>query len=497
MILKDEESGEDIYVERFQIEWHHAITAHKNVVIWTHPDSGKSQQIAVGMLIWMLGNDTRKRFAILSASRETSKKLVRLIKSHIENNSLVKMVFPELKPGSVWSEVQIEVERPIGIKDPSVQAFSPDSGAIQGSRLDGLVIDDILTAVNTWTAYQRDKLDAWVRASAFSRMSDHAFVAFLTNAWHVDDMAHRLEKQGWWAKRYPVLNPDGTPAYPRRWPLSRVEKARERLRNDFERQMMCEARDETNARFKRAWIDTCLEVGESYSTYSSLEDIRARDLDLAAQIYGVSVIEVQAIDSAIRLGDKIDIVPEGFNFVTGVDLAVSKKDSADLTVLFTLLIWPDGMRQVIEIISGRWYGPEIVNHIVNVHNRFNSTIVVETNAAQAYVYQFARQVAPGMPIKSFTTGRNKWMPEYGIESLAAELSAGMWLIPCERNTRVPNREIYEWIREMLDYDPKQHTGDRLIAGWIAREYARTLQRKEKKQTSRGVRIIGGRKNHKI
>jgi hypothetical protein len=100
-----------------------------------------------------------------------------------------------------------------------------------------------------------------------------------------------------------------------------------------------------------------------------------------------------------------------------------------------------------------------------------------------------------MRVRAFTTGRNKLSPEYGVESLAAELAAGMWAIPCARGTKETHPQIGEWIAEMLYYDPATHTGDRLMASWIAREAARlyTSRRTRRRRTrsSRGARIIGG------
>ncbi len=33
-------------------------------------------------------------------------------------------------------------------------------------------------------------------------------------------------------------------------------------------------------------------------------------------------------------------------------------------------------------------------------------------------------------------------------------------------------EVDAWVNEMLYYDPRSHTGDRLMASWFAREAAR-------------------------
>lgn len=450
--LSDEETGGPIYIQQFQQEWFNAIAQFKNVVIWAHPESGKTLLLGVGRILWLLGLNPRKRYAILSATNKHAKKVIKAIRDHITNNKVIRDVFEgRLQRGDSWEKTAIEVARPYGIRDPSVQAFSPE-GTIQGSRLDGLFIDDVLTENNTRIQSQREKIIEWIRSSAFSRLGRDAWVVVTTNAWHPRDMAHIFEKEGWWAKRYPVIYPDGRLQWEDRWPLERIENEKIRLGPlEFSRQMLCQARDESTARFKREWIDHCLEKGQGYSTYRSLRNIIDVDHDLADEI-GLD-------DDIIESGG----LPEGFWTITGVDLAVSKKSSADLSVLFTILLWPNGLRQVLEIQAGRWSGPEIIDRIVSAHERFHSVAVVENNAAQDYLLQWIRDQTPGMPIKAFTTGRNKLSVEYGVESLGAELAAGMWLIPCGFEDYKVDSQISEWIIEMLNYDPKAHTGDRLMA----------------------------------
>ena len=50
------------------------------------------------------------------------------------------------------------------------------------------------------------------------------------------------------------------------------------------------------------------------------------------------------------------------------------------------------------------------------------------------------------------------------------MSAGAWVIP--NHDKVMHPEVAEWVDEMLYYDPRAHTGDRLMASWFAREGVR-------------------------
>ena len=76
----------------------------------------------------------------------------------------------------------------------------------------------------------------------------------------------------------------------------------------------------------------------------------------------------------------------------------------------------------------------------------------------------------GVSVVPFTTDNRKNHPEFGIEHIAVEMSNAKWVIPNESGVCHP--EIEALMQEMLYYDPKAHTGDRLMAMWIGNEGAR-------------------------
>ena len=178
---------------------------------------------------------------------------------------------------------------------------------------------------------------------------------------------------------------------------------------------------------------------------------------------------------------------------TGVDLAVQVHSSADETALVTIAIYPDDTRHILEIDAGRWDGPSIIDKLISAHDRFDSTLVVENNAAQDWILQFVQQKR-AVPIIPFTTGRNKANPEFGIESLFSELAAGKWLIPNKNGRMDP--QVDELVRELMLYSPKDHTGDRLMAMWFAREGARRSRRSEV-AIGLGARVINSKSKRRI
>ena len=323
-----------------------------------------------------------------------------------------------------------------------MQAFGVH-GNVTGARIDLLILDDVLDYENCRTPGMRDDLYNWYHATLAGRLTADAQVISIGTAYHPDDLMHRLARNSlvWTSERFPVYKNDGSPQWPERWPLHRIAAKRQELIHrpvEFARQMLCRAQDSATAIFKPEWIATALHRGMGRT-----------------------------------MAAKIAHLPAGFATYTGVDLAVSRKDSADKTVLFTILVHPDESRELLEIQSGRWAGEDIIRRIIDSHRRFQTArVTVENNAAQDFIVQAVKDRS-AVPVFPFTTtGQNKSNPEYGVQSLATEFANGKWIIPSADGSRGLTDEVEDWIRSMVYYAPDSHTGDELMAAWFAREGAR-------------------------
>lgn len=471
-VMKDERTGKPIIQAPMHKKMHALMSAHERLVMWSHVEGGKTTQVAIGRTLYELGNDPSIRVAVVSNTNELAQKLVRLIGQYIEKSPELHEVFPDLvptsDPGMPWKAKALTIERRMGGKDPSVQACGVH-GNIIGSRIDLLILDDILDHENTNTPGPRADVIRWIKSSLFSRLTENARVWIVGNAWHPDDAMHLLEKEERFiAQRFPVVSEAGELTWPERWSHERIELARKDLGPlEYARQLLCQARDDASARFKREWVDVAVTAGRGLAYCDSLEDF----WDELGFDEEERDVQAKAIDAVWRMSGK------SF-FFTGVDLAISKRDSADLTVFFTIMVDENGCRRVLNITSGRWSGPEIIQKAQEVYAKFGSVFIVENNAMQQMVVDMLRDKTQ-IPVIPFTTGKNKANYEFGIESLAAEMAGGKWVIP--HDSPMPNtpgktvpmhKEIAEWIQEMLFYDPKEHTGDRLMASWMAREGAR-------------------------
>lgn len=441
LVLRDEQTGQPIRLTPTHERWHALISKHPRLILWSHVEAGKTVQVAVGRVLYELGREHSLRVAIVSNTHGQASKIVRTIGRYIERGEDARKV-TGLRPGYPWRDDQLFVRRSVVSKDPSVQGCGVH-GNILGSRIDLLVLDDVLDYENARTPRARTDLYEWYLSTLSGRLTADSRVIIIGNAYHPDDLLYRLARSpGWEAWRFPVVDERGVPTWPERWPPARIARARLDMGPlEFARQLLCQPRDDTAARFKEEWIQRCLEKGRGRSLAFGLQN-----------------------------------VPAGCRTVTGVDLAVQQHSSADLTVLTSVIAHPNGDREVLCIESGRWAGPDIVARIVDHHRRYNSLVVVENNAAQQYLVQFTRTQHAAVPIRGFTTGRNKAHPEFGVESIAAEMAAGRWIFPNDGSGSV-HPELAALINEMRFYDPAGHTGDRLMSMWFAREGDRMARSK--------------------
>lgn len=480
-VLRDEKTAKPIRPASIHEQWHDLINKHDRLLIWSFVEAGKTSQITIGRSLWELGRDPLLRIAILSKTKPLAQKIVRSCQQVIAGDTsgalAYREVFPGVRPAKdpsmPWTSMAITIERASTAKDPSIQAAG-NFGNIIGSRIDLLILDDVLDSVNTRTPAPRDALWEWVHGTLIGRMSEHGRIIVVGNAWHPDDLMHRFERQqGFKAYRFPVASPDGELAWPARWSAERIERAKDDFGPlDYARQLFCQPRDDDSSKFKREWIDSCLTRGRGLDFLATRADI----LDELAD---------PATAAAYRLGAATGgEIP----IYVGVDLAVQRHAAADLTAFTTVALLPDGTRRLCNIESGRWGAPEILRHIKDHDDRYRPVFVVENVGAQDYIVQLAQ--GRGIPVIPYTTGAKIAHPEFGIEGLAAELAAAQWVIPNPNPPDGIHREVFAVIQDLLGYDPKSHKGDRLMALFFAREGLRMLDGR-RGQAGATMRVFDG------
>jgi hypothetical protein len=485
LVMRHENTKERLKVAAHQRILFSFVQAHERVVLRLPIDSSKMFSVTA-MALWLTGNDVTQRGAIVSHSHDQAKKILKMIKDYLEDKDLgagIRVVFPHLRrsqrAADPWSQKEITVDRPPGTRDPSVRALGIN-GKIHGSRLSWVLCDDLIDDTNSHTPIERENLERMFTARLMSRMDlDYSRIIVTNTPWDRQDLTYYLEeKMGFatltmnvdgdirfsnakaaWVRealdnhlrpstqrvsddydwyRLTAHDPDPqetTPLWPERRTREKIEKDRaEWLPHEFARLQMCEPFDEGALRCDKAWVELCKRDGVGLTLQSSYD------------------------------GDNPTF--------TGVDLAIGKKRKHDKTIFYTYELQPDRRKRILDIESGRLKGPEIVDKIIAKSDAYNSIVGVENNAAQQYILDFASEARKDLRIRAHNTQvTNKLNREFGIESIFGDMRAGCWIIPCSRDGTC-DEEVQKWINECLYYQPDKHSGDRLVASWIASELSR-------------------------
>lgn len=447
--FRHERDGRKLRNADFHVEWHELLREHDRVVLQAPVEHAKTQHIGIAKSLHLLGEDPNRRIALIQNTEAMAGKSLRAMRQHIEDNPLLRDVFPHLQrstdPADPWHTSAITVERSTISKDPSVQACGV-YGPLVGSRLDVIIMDDVLDFENTRTREQRQKLIEWFETTVLTRATADCKIYIVGTPWHPEDLLHALSSRpGFVAKQYSAaLNPDAPPdkwktLWHEEWPLSRlIDRYQNTSEAVFLRKYLCRTRVDTSGRFRQAWIDRMISYGRGRTMY--------REAPLA--------------QGGVRR----------FPTYTGVDLGVGQGIDNALTVIFTIAIDDRGRRLICEVKSGRWTAPEIIERLIDTRSRFGSEVGVEDNGAQKFLVQMAGERLPVQGLT--TTGYNKHHEQFGVESLAVEIRNGWWIAPSGKLGQEVDPEVQNWIRDMLQYSPEAHTGDHLMAAWIAREMAR-------------------------
>ena len=175
--FRNEKTGKVLKNAPFHEEWQEFFTNNKWAILISPIEHSKTWQIGIGRAIWEIGQNPNIRILLIGESEPSAKKLLKIIKREIIENERVHEVFPELRRSSnhedPWSSTEITVERDRRMKEPTIQARGAKAKSILGSRLDLIIIDDLLNIENTGSKTVRDSLEYWFDTTVFSRIQDY------------------------------------------------------------------------------------------------------------------------------------------------------------------------------------------------------------------------------------------------------------------------------------------------------------------------------------
>ena len=215
----------------------HLFQDRKNGLLMAFRNSGKST--IVGLFgAWLLTQNPNLRLMILSADHSLAKKMVHHIKQIIERHPLTQNLKP--KNSDEWASDRFTIRRSQKLRDPSVLACSLMTNTT-GCRADIIICDDVEVPKTCDTAGKRATLRQKLGELDYI-LTPQGFMLFVGTP-HTFDTLYQTDPggylAGWDTLKIPILNPDGSSAWPDRFSLEKIESLRTRSGpNKFLSQMM-------------------------------------------------------------------------------------------------------------------------------------------------------------------------------------------------------------------------------------------------------------------
>ena len=470
---------------------------YKKVVISFSRGHGKSTHISVAYPLWIIAKNHNLRILLISSTSDTSKSFLSEIVGHIENNEMYRAfcqyidknkrgVIPKekkfKKTQEKWSGDSITIDRDnLNLKDPTINAVGL-FGSILAKRADIIICDDVVNQQNSATEGQRLKVIDWVRTTVMPVLVPGGIFCYLGNTWHQDDLVARFMKdpQFDYKKKMPaILNESNYPDLWNDWAQIILDESIE----IEQRKMKAEIFYQEN-RVKME--DGVRVLWPERFTYKELYLIRLSDAYSFARMYQCDPtnrpdqkFKDEWLEKATQKGKNFRLQDLQREYVSidittsGVDLAITEKETGDDTVVLTLdRIKYSNVSEIkpgdyiIRQIERKKFSPNETRELVSRTWRDLKPDGIRVESV-AYQEAMVRDLGDmGIPVHGYHTGGEKKDPNIGVHSLAILLELGKLILPFDNKDPRTISLISQLMNEMRAF-PDGHTGDSLMALWFA------------------------------
>ncbi|HRY59910.1 MAG TPA: hypothetical protein P5096_00840 [Patescibacteria group bacterium] len=276
----------------------------KTAVITAFRSSAKSTILTVAYAIWaILGQQNRKFVVLVSQTQEQVRVHFKNIKRALESNTLLKEDLGPFEEDE-WNSASIVITK-LNARITALSSEQSFRGAIHGHTRPQLILcDDIEDTTSVKTREGRDKIYKWFNSEIMPLGDQNTRTIVFGNLTHEDCLLMRLKKEIESGERsgiyreYPMIDENGKILWPGKYPSEEaIEEERKKMdKFSFAREFMLQIIDDREAVINK-------------------EDIH---------YYAGKIPE--------------PLRNQSWSYVTGIDLAISQKDSADCTAMVTMKI---------------------------------------------------------------------------------------------------------------------------------------------------------------
>lgn len=242
----------------------------------------------------------------------------------------------------------------------------------------GLIDDAVKNRIDAESANQREANWEWFQDVLLTRIEPGGSVFVFMTRWHPDDLSGRLLREGWDSICLPAISDEGAALWPERWSAEALEK-------------------------KKAQV--------GIYTWASLYQGQPRPR--GGQVFGEPTF--------------YDEKPKVYRAALGVDLAYTKKKSADHSACVTMLLDGTGKKYVVDVIRRQVRVPEFRATLKRQSAFYpGSRGLMYTSTTEQGIVDLMREAPEGFPIDAMVAKGDKFTR---AQPYAAEWNAGNVLVP--------------------------------------------------------------------
>ena len=420
-------------------EWYHLMVAHGRLAIAAPRDHAKSTCFSENFPLWRAFKYDPKREPfkrvygyIFSDTFGQGVDLLEEIERKVRATPQLHFLIP--------GDRKLMVEGEIRFANGTNLVAAGMNTAVRGGHAQFVICDDVLNDENTATARQREKTKQYFRKTISPMVAVGGSLFLVGTIQHPQDLLmESIANPEFVGRKYQALidEAQGRVLWPEAWPLKRLlAKRREIGSFAFASEYQNSPLDDQTSPFPYEWLERCF-------------DPTARLLDSYSGPWATFGAADLAVVSDRRRAEERDTD----YFVCGV-IAVDENQ----------------VRHVVHLFRDRGLSPRAqAAKIAQVCRDFNCSIfLVENNAAQDWLVEALREET-ALPIRPFTTGKQKADLHDGVPSLAVLFENRKFRIP--RGDEQSVAIIDTLVSELNGLFREAHD-DTVIWLWLANEAAK-------------------------
>jgi phage terminase large subunit-like protein len=357
---------------------------------------GKSRISTIGYTAWIICNDPNARVLILSDVDAHAVRFLNTIKSVLETSPIIETYYGKIQ-GAQWSDHQIttSLRKDKSISEASVTALGHLSGAVTSGHYSHIFVDDIATFDNTRTVGMRARSKNFFKTTVLPTLLPGGAIRVAGTRYHFNDIYDMFIKElGFDLQNQVAILDIGTP----------------KERSIWEAFMPLHTRI-INGRTVKGLIE--IRDGEPGGTDSGIGS-----LIFNLQYMNSCELQESGIIFLYDWFNFFDLRPTGLRVYQGVDLAISKLNTADFFVILTLGIDNAGNVFILDIYRKRNVSfNEQVKLVLKKAEEWKPVkIGIETNVYQAALAQEVERLSL-LPVIELPTSKDK--------TLRAQMRSGL------------------------------------------------------------------------